>query len=219
MSSWPRYLLYEACYAASQLVYSVGFSLRTEHRSRIPSSGPCLLVANHQSYLDPLAIGLTARRHIHYLARMTLFRGLFGEFLRLVNCLPVDLEGTATDALRAALRLLQDGEAVLIFPEGTRTATGDLQALRPGVDLLMRRGRAPIVPIGIAGSFQAWSRHQKLPRLSPLFHAPTGAGIGVSVSRPIAPERIADLSREESLRLLHDELAQAFARAERLRRK
>src|SRR6516162_2019583 len=89
-SKWARYLWYESWYWATMATFTYGFSLRTEGHDHVPKRGPALLIANHESYLDPLAIGLAARRHLTYLARMGLFTGnkLFGRFLRSVNCIP-----------------------------------------------------------------------------------------------------------------------------------
>src|SRR5207249_4418582 len=74
---WGSWLWYETAYAISMSVYILGFSFRWEGGRHVPRRGPALLVANHQSFLDPVAIGLAARRHLCYLARKTLFRNRF----------------------------------------------------------------------------------------------------------------------------------------------
>jgi 1-acyl-sn-glycerol-3-phosphate acyltransferase len=220
MQGWLPYLWYETAYWIMMAGYTLGFGLRSEGSRNVPRRGPALLIANHQSFLDPIAVGLAARRHLCYLARKTLFRNhLFGDLLRSFNVVPVDQEGVAKEGLKTVLEQLQAGQAVLIFPEGERTRTGQMQPLKPGIQLLIKRARAPIVPVGVAGAYQAFPRTQKLPRLSPPFLPANGANLAVAVGRPLPAERFADLPREQLLKELFGELQKVQRRAECLRRK
>jgi 1-acyl-sn-glycerol-3-phosphate acyltransferase len=213
-------LWYDLNHSAVWAGLTLGFSVRVEGSRHVPWRGPALVVANHESFLDPLLVGMAVVRRPYYLARKTLFRNrLFGAYLRSVNCVPVDQEGVAKEGLKTVLGLLHAGQAVILFPEGERTGTGEMQPLRPGVQLLIKRGMAPVVPVGVAGSFQAYSRHQKLPTLSPLFLPATGAAVAVSVGRPIDPHRLAALPRDVLLAELEKEIRKARERARRLRRK
>jgi 1-acyl-sn-glycerol-3-phosphate acyltransferase len=212
-------LLHRFAYLMSAVGMPVLFSMRIEGSRHIPRTGPALLIANHQSYLDPVLLGLCTSRPLRFLARRTLFRGFFAWLIRTLRAVPIDQEGLGKDGIRTILGELQKGEAVVVFPEGERTEDGRMHALRPGVHLLIRRTGAPIVPIGIAGAFNAWPRHQKLPVPAPLF-PPAGKGtIAVSVGEPLAPGRLAKLPREEALAELEAALRQVQARAEHLRRK
>src|SRR5436190_16924901 len=149
--------IYEVCAWATHLILLIGFSFRAAGRFNVPRRGPVLLIANHQSFIDPPAIGIAAPRHLHYLARKTLFKkGGMGLFLRVVNSVPIDQEGVGKDGMRAILARLEAGQAVLVFPEGERTPDGQVHPLRPGIGLLLKRVRAPIVPVAIAGAFEAW---------------------------------------------------------------
>jgi 1-acyl-sn-glycerol-3-phosphate acyltransferase len=219
MHAGHSWLLYEIGYWLSVTSLTVGFRYRFEGRRNIPRSGPALLIANHQSFLDPPIVGCGTRRHLCFLARKTLFRGLFGKLIGRLNAVPVDQEGVAKEGLKTILEQLKAGEAVLMFPEGERTHTGEVQSLKPGVLLLIKRMAAPIVPIGIAGAFDALPRTRKWPKLSPLFLPPTGADIAVSFGEPIPAERYRDMPREQVLAELHAELQRVKERAERLRRK
>jgi 1-acyl-sn-glycerol-3-phosphate acyltransferase len=221
MAGWLSSLWYEYCYWGTMGCSLLGFSLRFEGSRHIPQQGPVLLIGNHQSYFDPVVIGLAAqRRHLHYLARKTLFRNpAMNWLLSSLNAVPVDQHGVAKEGLKVILNLLQEGKAVLIFPEGERSRTGQLQALKPGVLLLIHRTGAPIVPVGIAGAYNLFPRHQKLPYLSPIcLPAPRG-GIAVSFGRPLEASRYADMPREQALTELFDRVAEQMSRAERLRRK
>jgi 1-acyl-sn-glycerol-3-phosphate acyltransferase len=179
-----------------------------------------LLIANHQSFLDPLCVGLASVRHLHYLARKTLFNNpAFGLLLRVVNCVPIDQEGVGVEGIRNILARLGAGHPVLVFPEGERSPDGRMQALRPGIALLMKRVRAPIVPVGVAGTYDAWPRWRRLPIPSPLFLAPTQRRVAVVYGPPRDPASLEGLSREKMLAVLHDDIAAAREQAEALRRK
>jgi 1-acyl-sn-glycerol-3-phosphate acyltransferase len=163
MANLLKTLWYEVCRGHIMAGMTLGFSLRWEGGRHIPQRGPALLVANHESFLDPPAIGLTTTRQLCYLARKTLFTPSFGWFLRSVNCVPVDQEGIAKEGLKTILELLGKGRAVLVFPEGERTRDGAMLPLKPGIQLLIKRAQAPIIPVGIAGAFDAYPRDQLLP--------------------------------------------------------
>src|SRR5262245_43311184 len=183
MASYFNAIFYEFVRAHAMATYTLGFSFRFEGGRNIPRQGPALLIANHESFLDPVAIGLTTHRHLHYLARKTLFVGTFGSFLRRVNCVPVDQEGVAKEGLRTIIELLGQGKAVLVFPEGERTETGKILEFKPGIQLIIRKTRAPIVPVGIAGAYDAFPRSKALPSLSPLFMPATKGAFAVSVGK------------------------------------
>ena len=211
---------YEVCRCHIMAGLTLGFSLRFEGGRNIPAEGPALLIANHESFLDPIAVGLTTTRQLCYLARKSLFTSpLFGSFLRSVGCVPVDQEGVAKEGLKAVLGLLSQGRAVLVFPEGERTTTGQMNPLKPGIQLLIKRTRAPIVPVGIAGAFDAFPRSRKFPRFSPLF-MPAGRGtMAVSVGSPLDARHYLELPRDRLLVELQGAIQTMKDRAERLRRK
>ena len=107
----------------------------------------------------------------------------------------------------------------LVFPEGERTHTGKMQPMKPGVHLVLKRVRVPVVPIGIAGAYQSFPRRRKLPLLSPLFWPATGGAVAVSVGKPLDPEWLLTLPREVFLQTLFNAIQAAQLRAERMRRK
>jgi len=220
MPPWLRPYFYDLTFFLSYVSLSLGSSLRVRGRRHVPRSGPVLIIANHQSYLDPVLVGLASPRHLSFLAKKPLFRhGAFAWLIRSLNAVPIDQDGVGKEGLKTILRQLQEGRAVIVFPEGTRTPDGGLQDLQPGIHLLIRRVKAPIVPMGIAGASNAWPPHQKLPRPSPLFLAPTDATLAVSVGKPIDGEHYATMPREKALAELFGVLRQEHERAEKLRRK
>lgn len=115
--------------------------------------------------MDPPLVGSAAKRAIHYLARDTLFRfpGV-GATLRSVNAVPVSRHGGALSGLRVILERLELGEAIVLFPEGTRSRDGNLLPAEAGIGLVAIKAGAPVVPVRIFGSFDAFSRYMRFPR-------------------------------------------------------
>jgi 1-acyl-sn-glycerol-3-phosphate acyltransferase len=220
MPGWLAFLWYEFAYWKTLAITTLGFSLRISGRPNIPRRGPALLIANHQSFLDPMVIGAASPRHLCFLARKTLFRNpIFGHLLSSLNTVPVDQEGVAKEGLKTILDELKQGSAVLVFPEGQRSWNGDLQPLKPGIQLLIRRTKAPIIPIGVAGANIALPRGKLRVKFAPFFLPATNASIAVVIGKPMDAERFAHLPREEMLTALLHELRKVHDAAERLRRK
>jgi 1-acyl-sn-glycerol-3-phosphate acyltransferase len=218
--SFLRALRYDATYCLTAMPMALAFSLRSEGSRHVPLCGPALLIANHQSFFDPLLVGLASRRRLCYLARKTLYTNpAFAWIIRGLNAVPIDQEGVGKEGLRTTLDMLNAGRAVLVFPEGERTHDGVIQELKPGVQLLLKRTAAQVIPVGIAGAYDAWPRWRKYPLAAPLFFPPRRGAIAVSIGRPIAPARLEGLSREQLLHVLFDEIHAVATRAERLRRK
>ncbi len=141
-SFWFR-AWHETCYAAYFWSFTLGFSLRMQGERNMPQRGPALLIANHQSFLDPILCGLIARRPMVYLARKTLFKNRFGAaIIRSLNAVPIDQEGVGKEGMRTILDQLKLGKAVVVFPEGERTPHGRMQPLKPGIHLLIKRRSA-----------------------------------------------------------------------------
>lgn len=207
-------------YTSYNCFYTFLFSLRKQGWKNVPRKGPVLLVANHQSFLDPIAVGLTACRELSYLARKSLFKKPFLDlYLKSVGCCPVDLEGIAKEGIRSTLDLLSNGRAVLVFPEGTRSEDGLMQDLKPGIQLLIRKSNATVVPVGIAGAHEALSRDKTWPTLCPIFMNGNRGCIGISIGTPIDGNLLKELPREESLNLLKDSINREIIKANNIRRK
>jgi 1-acyl-sn-glycerol-3-phosphate acyltransferase len=220
MPAWWAYAWYEFAYWTTMAFTTLGFSLRMSGRQNVPRRGPALLIANHQSFLDPMVIGISSPRRLCFLARKTLFNNrFFGNLLSSLNTVPVDQEGVAKEGLKTILDELKQGNAVLVFPEGQRSWDGKLQPLKPGIHLLIKRSKAPIIPIGVAGANIALPRGRLRPKFSPFFLPATDASVAVVIGKPLDAERFAHLPREEMLPALQRELQKVHDAADRLRRK
>ena len=136
---------------------------RVHHRDRIPREGAVIFICNHESYLDPVLCGVATRdRPSRPLAQDGLFKSLPMRLI-MKSLGALSLSGKASDksALRATLAELEAGRTVLIYPEGSRCRDGAMQPFKPGVGLLMKRSKALVQPMGIAGAFDAWPRSGK----------------------------------------------------------
>ncbi len=141
------------------------FRLEARGTEHVPRQGPVLLVANHSSFLDPPLVGGVTPRPMSFMAKAELFRvPLLGALIRRLNARPVRREGADAGALRTALRILQDGGVLLMFPEGTRGPEGTLRDPKPGAAMLAVMSGAPVVPVFVEGSGRAWPRGRRLPR-------------------------------------------------------
>ena len=146
-------------------LFTVWFGWRVFNPERVPPSGPVILACNHASYIDPPLAGAGLQRPITYLARQSLFRvPLLSALLRSWQVVAVDRDGGTGQGLKAILDRLESGGAIILFPEGTRTADGQLQPARAGIGLAVVKSAAPVVPMRVFGTFDAYGRHRSWPR-------------------------------------------------------
>jgi 1-acyl-sn-glycerol-3-phosphate acyltransferase len=198
LAAWFWYsILWCPCYALSQLL----FRYRFWGKGNVPISGPVLLVSNHQSHLDPVLVGLACPRQLKYLARKGLFFFPFNLWIRALGAVPIDQERSALAGLRTTLNLLKENNAVLVFPEGSRTPDGQLHKMFPGFCLLARRSQATIVPLAVEGAFAA------LPRGS-LFIRPRS--IGLTFGTAIPPQQYAQFSDDGLTALVSEHITRAL---------
>jgi len=135
----------------------------------IPREGPLIIASNHASNADGVLVGawLTPRlgRRIHWLGKREMTRWpIVGPIVLAGSVHPVDRANVDIDVFRLLLRILEAGNVVVVFPEGTRSATGEMQAAKDGVAMLALRSNAQILPVGVVDTDRFWPRG-KLPRL------------------------------------------------------
>ena len=160
---------YRTGYGLTWLLGRLLFRFRVIHRERVPQTGPLIIAMNHQSYLDPPLAGVAAKREVYFLARKTLLAvPLLGFLLPRMNVVPVDQEGTDRSALKALLRILKNGDATVVFPEGARSLDGELQPALPGIGFVIAKTRAPVLPMRIFGAHEALARGHGRVRLCPI---------------------------------------------------
>jgi len=148
------------------------FRYEVRGRHNIPKSGPVILAVNHVSYLDPVMVAVAiGPRPINFMAKSELLKiPVFGALLKSLNTFPVKRGLADKGAIAYSLKLLSNGEVLLIFPEGTRIRNnnGQLGAPYPGVTAIALKTGAPIVPIGLIGMGKVLPDGKKLPRFPKL---------------------------------------------------
>jgi 1-acyl-sn-glycerol-3-phosphate acyltransferase len=203
MSLWYRFVR-----GLCQLLFAAVFRCRSRGQENFPAEGPILLLSNHQSHLDPIAIAAAAPRRLRALARESLFVGPFAWLIRSLGAIPVGSTGSTLSSLRATLGLLDRGGAMLIFAEGTRTEDGELAPLKPGFVALARRKHPVVLPMAIDGSFDAWPKHRWLPRPRRL---------AIVFGPPISTANLEQQSDDEFAQTVAARLAECLVEARRLR--
>ncbi len=159
------------------LIFRYLFNFKVYGSENVPKTGGMILCMNHQSFVDPPMGGIAVRhRTVFYLARKTLWKNrLFGALLTSWHCIPVDQEKHDMSSLKKIIKLLKEGYAVLLFPEGERCLDGKLQSGKPGVGLIVAKTGLPVVPMRIFGAHEAYPRGGKIKR-SP---------VAIQVGKPI----------------------------------
>ena len=148
-------LVYWLTRAVLQPAIQLYFRLSRTGRGHIPDGG-VLLASNHRSFLDPFLVGLCLRRPVYFVAKRELFeKRLTAWFLCSLGAFPIRRGESDEEAIATALELLGRGEAVVIFPEGTRVRTGPPGTAKRGVGRLTLESGAPVVPVAVAGSERA----------------------------------------------------------------
>jgi 1-acyl-sn-glycerol-3-phosphate acyltransferase len=130
----------------------------------IPRRGGFIVAANHASLLDPPIVGAMVPRQTSAFARKTLWKGgLMSWWLTTVGVIPVDRDsGSDVVAIRRVLQSLKENKGIILFPEGTRTPTGELQRAKAGVGLMACRTGVPVIPARVFGTFAAFGRNRPL---------------------------------------------------------
>jgi cytidylate kinase len=200
----PRRALYTVMKGLAVGVMRTLFRLQASGTEHVPARGPLLLVSNHSSLLDPPIVGGACPRQLTFLAKAELFAvpGL-GRLIHALNARPVRREGADAAALRVALRVLEQGGALLVFPEGTRGPEGRLREPKPGAALLAVMSGAPVVPVFVRGSGHAWPRGRRLPR---------PAKVRVTFGAPLRFERPAGADKKEYYESVSRDMMAAIAR-------
>ena len=133
--------------------------------NNIPSKGAFILASNHQSYFDPPALGCKLPRNLHYFARDSLFFWPLGFLIRNLNSIPVNRSQLDIATLKRVLRVLKQGDPLLVFPEGTRSSDGQIQSGKKGIGLLLAKSQSDVLPARIRGGNEVLGKGMMIPRI------------------------------------------------------
>lgn len=165
-----------------RLLFAVFLRYRAYGYRDLERHSGMLFLINHQSFLDPMLVGLPLTRPVCFLARDSLFRvPIIGWILRATNVLPINRQSASSAVMRETIARLKAGSWVGIFPEGTRSSDGALGELKPGFIALIRRAQVPVCVVGIAGSNRSFGRGAWFPRM---------AKVSVLFAPPILPSEL-----------------------------
>jgi 1-acyl-sn-glycerol-3-phosphate acyltransferase len=195
-------VLWSPCWAISQ----IWFRYRYWGRGNVPPTGPVLLAANHQSHLDPVLVGIACPRQLKYLARQGLFFWPFSLWIRSLGAVPIDRDRGSIAGIKTTLRLLSQDQAMLVFPEGSRTPDGNLYPMLPGFCLLARRSGATIVPVAIEGAYKSMPRGSYFPLPRP---------IGLVFGPAIRKEEFEGWSDKQLIEVVTDRIAAGLQQLKR----
>lgn len=189
-----------------RLVLPMLGGLRVVGSERVPMSGPLLVAPIHLSHIDPPLVSCASPRIVRFMAKEELFRPfLLGPLIRSLGAFPVRRGEGDTGAIRTAVEILRSGEALLVFPEGTRGDGRILGEVQPGIAMLAKRSGANVLPVGLCGTERVLPRGASRPRR---------ARMTVVFGEPF---RLDDLAEEErdARRLFAGEIARRVVAASR----
>lgn len=165
-----RDFIFFLVYKISQYLMFLFFFLYNRYtfhgKKNVPwkSKNGIILTPNHCSNLDPPLAGLPFFRKIFFLAKESLFKGIFGYWTKMVGGIPIDRDDTTPASLKRMLKVLKKGKTLMMFPEGTRSKDGKVKSFKKGSGFIIKKSKALVVPVYIKGSFKAMPRKVKFPR-------------------------------------------------------
>ena len=166
-------MLYRFSQIVFRLLFYTVFRTRVYGRENIPKEGAVILAANHASTIDPPLMASLIERPVSYMAKIELFENpIFGAAIRRCHAFPVKRGASDRGAIKAAVTVLKEGHMLGLFPEGTRSKTGELQKAEAGIALIASMTGAPIVPVAILNSHRIFANGGLLPQLRIMYGAP-----------------------------------------------
>ena len=165
-----RSLLYLTIRGTASCFFNSFFNLKVINREKLIEEGPCLIVANHQSFLDPPLIGALYRNEVFFLARKTLFDapGL-KQALPYCNTIPVDQTRPDPASIIQVLRTVKNGGRIVIFPVGSRCPDGQIHDAMPGIGLILSKlATVPVQPVRIEGAYDCLPIHSSKLKFRPI---------------------------------------------------
>ena len=197
--------LYSVLWVLSRTLGVAVFGFRSRFDEPLPERGGIVVLSSHQTFLDPLLLGLATDRRLSSLARSSLYRFKpFGAVITALDAVPIDREASAVTAMKTVIQRLRRGAAVIIFPEGARTHDGRLGEFKSGFALIAKKAGVPIVPVAIVGAFECWPRTRLLPR---------PGRVRVEFGRVLTAEEVAALDEREIFEICTRRIRDLDARA------
>ena len=178
------------------LVAKLFWRISFEGLEHVPKTGAFVLAPVHRSFIDFGLVSGVTRRRMGYMGKESLWKSrLLGGFITMLGAYPVNRGAPDREALRRTLQILEKGEPLVLFPEGTRRAGPVIEHLHEGAAFVASRAGVPVVPVGIGGSERALPKGKRLPR---------PVKIHVIVGPPLSPPPLAEGARHPSRRAVRE---------------
>jgi len=159
-------MFYYIAKAIVWLLLKIFWRMEVIGTENVPERGGVIIASNHVSYLDPVVLGASTKRKIHFIAKKEVFNNIFSSiFLKSLNAFPVDRKKIDMPAFKKTISILVEGGILGIFPEGTRSINGELQELKLGVVKIAMKAGVPIIPVGIIGTHKIYPHGKIFPVL------------------------------------------------------
>jgi len=158
-------LFYRFAQLFSWLYFKIFHRFEINGADNIPVTGSFILASNHASYFDPPALGCKLPRNLHYFARDSLFFWPLGFLIRSLNSIPVNRSQLDITTLKRVLKVLQSGDPLLVFPEGTRSPDGQIHRGKKGIGLLLAKSQSDVLPAKVRGGNQVLGKGMIIPRI------------------------------------------------------
>ncbi len=157
--------VYRFCHSLTRGLARALLNFRVINPENLMEDGPALVCANHVSFFDPPLVSICFEKEIHFLARHTLYSNPAARWIfPRLNVTPIDQDRAGMSGLKTMVRLINAGNRVLIFPEGSRSPDGKLQPAAGGAGLVAAKSRAPVIPIRLFGAYEALPMGAARPR-------------------------------------------------------
>ncbi|HAB98883.1 MAG TPA: 1-acyl-sn-glycerol-3-phosphate acyltransferase [Parachlamydiales bacterium] len=195
---WPYWMVY----SFARFFFRLFFRLRVEGLEYFrPGAG--IIAANHVSLYDPEVVSISCPEEVHFLAKESLFRiPVLGKLIRILNSHPISRDASDAATFRLILRLLQEGKKVILFPEGSRSDDGHVQPLEKGLPFLVQKAKCSIYPTYVSGTFEAWPRSRKFPKLR--------GRITCAFGPPIEWEEFEKMDKKEAMKKINERTYEAL---------
>ena len=198
-----RNKLFYACVKFfAKVILKIFYGLKIRGIENVPV-GAAFIASNHVSFLDPPVIAASCPYEINFLARASLFKGkIFNWLIRKLNSHPIGISASDRRTFKVTFDLLKESQKVLIFPEGERSKTEEIAEIKSGIGFLAWKSKAPIVPTFIDGTFRAWPRFKKYPRLF--------KKVTCTFGKPIYIQDFNHLSRDQAIKEISQKTKEAL---------
>lgn len=184
-------MIYAVLKVFFKIFFGIVLRLRVEGKENIPAEGPLVIASNHLSLLDPPVLGTAATRKVHFMAKQELFVPILGDIYKILGAFPVRRGSADRAAIKHGIDILQSGNVLAIFPEGTRSKTGSLGKAEPGALMMASKARAVIVPACVIGT-----DYKRQGRIWPKVTVRFGRPIAFPADAPVNKELLHNLTEE-----------------------